>query len=116
MQRRPGATLDRRGVSERCKLPLASYRIPRLRSSATTAGTLTTECHMRLSPIPLPTSYGPALATPPRQRIPITLSHHEADLLIRAIAAEADAARAEGNIAVAERLDWRVADLREVAR
>lgn len=71
---------------------------------------------MRIAPIPLPTSYGPAFAAPTRRRIPITVSHHEAHQLIRAIEVEAEAAWTEGKIALAERLDWRAADLREATR
>lgn len=52
---------------------------------------------------------------PPGPAVHVSLSPHEVHVLARAIEREADEARADGLQAVADVLDWRVADLREAA-
>ena len=59
-------------------------------------------------------STGPALM-PPCPSVHVSLSLHELHILARAIEREANQARADGLHGVADRLDWRVADLREAA-
>lgn len=53
---------------------------------------------------------------PPPPLVPVMLARAELHMLARAIEAEADAARAERQDFLAERLDHRAVDLREAAR
>jgi hypothetical protein len=61
-------------------------------------------------------SSGPVSVPTHRRTFRVILDADEIHALIVSLAREADEARAAGKYNFAERLDWRVADLREAAR
>ena len=66
-------------------------------------------------PATIRTAFGPSFI-PTNAIFRVTLTECELFAVIRQIERDADDARAAGNDAVATRLDWRAAALREAAR